>query len=216
VITDSIGLAEVIQHGMPRCKAVNGWAIYLWSAFVKFGLNTPSRMTCFLSQAAVESEELNVLEENLNYSAPRLVAVWPNRFATIQDALPFAGNPEALANDVYGARNGNNQPGDGWKFRGRGILQITGRANYALITDEMAKLGVVLSSEDDFATQAGAAPAACAFWNTRDANTAADRVAQFGEDAFKVVCRKVNGGLMDYDQRLSYAKSFGDILGVPI
>jgi putative chitinase len=216
VITDSIGLATVIQHGMPRCQNVNGWAIQLWSAFVRFGLNTPSRMTCFLAQAAVESEELNVLEENLHYSAPRLVQVWPNRFATIQDALPYAENPEALANDVYGARNGNNQPGDGWKFRGRGILQITGRANYALITDEMAKLAVVLSSEDDFATQAGAAPAACAFWNYRNTNLSADRVIGFGEPAFKQVCRAINGGLMDYDARLSYAKTFGDILGVPL
>jgi putative chitinase len=214
VITNSIDLAQVIARGMPRCKDPNGWAIQLYPAFVKFGLNSAPRMAAFLANAAVESQELNVLQENLNYSAVRLVQVWPNRFATIQDALPFAGNPEGLANDVYGQRNGNNQPGDGWKFRGRGVLQITGRANYAFIADEMAKLGVVLSSEDDFATPAGAAPAACAFWNTRDANNAADRIPGFGEDAFKVVCRKINGGLMDYDARLSYMKSIGDILGV--
>ena len=201
---------------MPRCAAPNRWAIALANAFTTFGLSNNARIAAFLANAAVESQELNTLEENLHYSAVRLVQVWPNRFATLQDAAPYANNPEALANDVYGQRNGNNQPGDGWKFRGRGILQITGRSNYALITDEMAKLGVVLSSEDDFATPAGAAPAACAFWNTRDADTAADRIPQFGEDAFKVVCRKINGGLMDYDQRLSYMKALGDLLGVPI
>jgi putative chitinase len=216
VITNSIDLSDAISRGMPRCKNPNGWAINLWPAFVKFGLNTPPRMVAFLANAAVESQELDVLEENLHYSAVRLVAVWPNRFPTIEAATPFAFNPEALANDVYGQRNGNTEPGDGWKFRGRGILQITGRSNYALITDEMAKLAVILSSEDDFATPAGAAPAACAFWNTRDCNVAADRLSAMGEDAFKVVCRKINGGLMDYDQRLHYAKAFGDIMGVPI
>lgn len=209
-------LLTAISKSMPRCRQPEAWTAALLPAFTTFGISNNSRVAAFLAQAAVESEELNVLEENLNYSAVRLVQVWPNRFPTIQDALPYANNPEALANDVYGQRNGNNQPGDGWKFRGRGILQITGRSNYSIITDEMAKLSVTLSSEDDFATPVGAAPAACAFWNSRDANNAADRIPGFGEDAFKIVCRKVNGGLMDYDQRLSYMKSLGDILGVPV
>lgn len=212
----SLNLSTVISKAMPRCKQPNAWAISLVNAFTKFGLNSDARVAAFLAQAAVESQELNTLQENLNYSAVRLVQVWPNRFATIQDALPFSDNPEALANEVYGHRNGNNQPGDGWKFRGRGILQITGRSNYSFITDEMAKLGVVLSSEDDFAQPDGASAAACAFWNTRDANDAADRIPSFGEDAFKVVCKKVNGGMVDYAARLAYMKSIGDILGVPI
>lgn len=212
----SIDLGSAISRAMPRCAQPNRWAISLTNAFAKFDLSNPARIAAFLANAAVESQQLNTLEENLNYSAVRLVQVWPNRFATLQDALPFANNPEALANEVYGQRNGNNQPGDGWKFRGRGILQITGRANYAQITAKLAAAGVVLMNEDAFAQPDGAAMAGCAFWNGRDANNAADRIPGFGEDAFKVVCRKVNGGLMDYDMRLEFMKAFGDILGVPI
>lgn len=213
---NSIDLAAVISKAMPRCASPNRWALSLANAFTTFGLSNNARIAAFLANAAVESQELNVLEENLHYSAVRLVQVWPNRFATIQDALPFAGNPEALANEVYDQRNGNTEPGDGWKFRGRGILQITGRANYSLITDEMAKLAVVLPSEDAFAQLDGAAMSSAAFWNYRSVNDAADRIPGFGEAAFKVICKKINGGLTDYPARLEYMKTLGDILGVPV
>lgn len=212
----SLNLSTVIIKAMPRCKQPNAWAISLVNAFTKFGISNDARVAAFLANAAVESQELNTLEENLNYSAVRLVQVWPNRFATIQDALPFAGNPEALANEVYGQRNGNTEPGDGWRFRGRGIMQVTGRSNYGVITDEMAKLAVVLPSEDAFATPDGAAMSSSAFWSTRSCNDAADRIIGFGEPAFKVVCRKINGGLVGYDARLSYMKAIGDILGIPV
>jgi putative chitinase len=213
VIT-SLDFFGAVTKAMPRCKVPSQWSVALINAFTTFGLSNNARICAFMANAAVESQELNVLEENLNYSAVRLTQVWPNRFASIQDALPFANNPEALANEVYGQRNGNNQPGDGWRFRGRGILQITGRANYATITDAMAKLSVVLSSEDSFAMPPGAAYSACAYWNSRGCNDAADRIPAMGADAFKVVCRKVNGALMGYDQRLTYMQAFGDILGV--
>ena len=75
--------------------------------------------------------KMQPLQENLNYSMNRLVQVWPKRFPTLASAKPYANNPEALANKVYGGRMGNVKPGDGWQYRGRGLVQITGRANYA-------------------------------------------------------------------------------------
>ena len=71
------------------------------------------------------------VEENLNYSAKRLTEVWPKRFPSIAAAKPYANNPERLANSVYGGRLGNDEPGDGWKYRGRGFVQVTGKDNYA-------------------------------------------------------------------------------------
>jgi len=87
-------------------------------------------LSAFLGQILHESDGLTRLEENLSYSAERLTVVWPNRFPTKADAQPYARNPEALANRVYGGRMGNTDPVDGWKYRGRGPLQVTGRDNY--------------------------------------------------------------------------------------
>ncbi|MDE2022025.1 MAG: glycoside hydrolase family 19 protein [Patescibacteria group bacterium] len=85
----------------------------------------------FLGQVLIESARLESLQENLSYSSSRLMQVWPKHFPTLSDAQPYAHNPEALANRVYGGRLGNTAPGDGWKYRGRGLIQLTGKANYA-------------------------------------------------------------------------------------
>lgn len=97
-----------------------------------------SDLVPFLAQVLVETDHLQHLVENLGYSAERLMAVWPHRFPTLNDALPFAHNPEALANKVYGGRMGNTAPGDGWRYRGRGP-GITGKANYQALGDLMGQ-----------------------------------------------------------------------------
>lgn len=85
----------------------------------------------FLGQVLHESAMLTRTEENLNYTtAERICAVWPSRFRTLDDAEPFVRNPAGLANRVYAGRMGNTDPGDGWRYRGRGLLQVTGRDNY--------------------------------------------------------------------------------------
>lgn len=90
----------------------------------------------FLGQVLHESEGLTRFSENLDYkTAARLCANWPSRFPTIESATPFLHNPQALANKVYGGRLGNAHPGDGWRYRGRGPIQITGRDNYAFVGD---------------------------------------------------------------------------------
>jgi putative chitinase len=92
-----------------------------------------SEVDDFLGQVLHESGLLSRLEEDLNYSAQRLTQVWPNRFPDISAAQPYAHNPEALANNVYYKRLGNSERGDGWRYRGRGLIQVTGKSNYAAV-----------------------------------------------------------------------------------
>jgi len=95
-------------------------------------VDSPIRMAAFLAQVAHESSELNVLAENLNYSAAGLRATWPKRFTSDAQARSYARQPERIANFVYTSRlgNGDEKSGDGWRFRGRGLLQLTGRSQY--------------------------------------------------------------------------------------
>lgn len=115
----------------------------------------------FLPTILVESMHLERMEENLSYSAERIVEVWPSRFATVNDARPYARNPEALANKVYGGRIGNVLPGDGWTYRGRSPIQITGRANYERVGDLM---GQNLVGIPDLLSQPRFALEACIAW----------------------------------------------------
>jgi putative chitinase len=115
------GAAEANTFAAPLARAMKAW----W-------ITDPSDRSMFLAQIAHESAMFTRLEENLNYSATRLMAVWPRRFKSVQLATLYAHNPEALANLVYAGRmgNGSEESGDGWRYRGRGVLQITGRSNY--------------------------------------------------------------------------------------
>ena len=113
------------------------------------GFSRADELDDFLGQILHESNMLETVEENLNYSkAERICAVWPKRFPTVADALPFVCKPEALANKVYANRlgNGDEKSGDGWRFRGRGLVQVTGKANYKALSD-IIKIDLVANPE---------------------------------------------------------------------
>jgi putative chitinase len=97
-----------------------------------FGIDTPKKIAHFLAQASHESGGFRIAVENMNYTAKRLMQVWPKRFPTLEKAAQFAGNPQKLGNFVYANRMGNGPPesGDGFRYRGRGLLQLTGRNMY--------------------------------------------------------------------------------------
>src|SRR5579859_6245413 len=99
--------------------------------FVQFEINTPLRAAHFLAQVIHESGSLNIVEENLMYTAPLLVKVFPHYFPTLEVATPYDRKPEVIANFIYANRmgNGDTASGEGWKFRGRGLIQTTGKAN---------------------------------------------------------------------------------------
>ncbi|MCJ2053972.1 peptidoglycan-binding protein [Methylobacterium sp. J-070] len=141
---------------------------------------TPLRIAHFVAQVATETGGLTHLEESLFYTAERLCSVWPKRFPSLAAAKPYAGNPKALAEKVYGGRLGNVKPGDGWRYRGGGALQTTGRANYRAAGFE--------ADPDKLRAPTGAIAAALTFWADHDCNALADA------DDVATLRRRVNGG----------------------
>jgi putative chitinase len=112
---------------MPNADAAP-WLDHLNNAMAAQDINNPMRMAAFLAHVAVESGELSIVAEKMGYSAERMMEVWPRRFPTTESAAPFAHNPEKLGSFVYADRLGNGPPssGDGFRYRGRGVLQATG------------------------------------------------------------------------------------------
>lgn len=149
-------------------------------------------------QLAHESLELTKLEENLNYSAEAIVRSWRGRFPTIADAQPYARNPEKLANKTYGGRMGNTDPGDGWRYRGSGYIQLTGRANFKAASKD---LGI------DFEAQPRLARTAIhgwrlADWFLRTTKVSGKPLIELAQDGkTDAVSRGINGGDHGLDDR---------------
>jgi putative chitinase len=151
------------------------------AAMAKYAIDTPARVAAFLAQTGHESAQLTKLFENLNYSAQGLASNWKSRFSIDPSATPpqpnalalkIARQPEAIANAAYGDRMGNTLPGDGWRYRGRGLIQLTGKDNYRLCG---AAIDLPLVDEPDLLLEPGpAAMAAGWYWDTNKLNTLAD------------------------------------------
>jgi putative chitinase len=131
----SLITADQLRKAAPSAnpKIVDAIASQADVVFTKYNLTTLARVWGFLSVTLEETGGLRVLTEGLNYSAARAHQVFPVIFPTVQSAAPYANNPEAFANKVYGGRMGNVNPGDGWRYRGQGLIQITGHDNFALL-----------------------------------------------------------------------------------
>ena len=181
------------------------WEIPLNQVFVKYDLDTPKRQAAFIGQCAVESANFTRLQENLNYSAQRLTQVWPSRFPNISMAEPYANNPEKLANFVYAGRMGNLQDGDGWKFHGRGLIQLTGRENYANCG---SGIGVdLIDNPDLLLTPKYAVLSAGWFFNKKGLNALAD-TQEYG-----AMTKRINGGLTGLDERIAKITKALQVLG---
>ena len=184
---------------LPQCRDTLHWCKLLPLA-EPFGVNTDVRWAAFIAQVGHESAHLTRLVENLSYGIRGLMQTWPARFPTEDVAKPYARNPERLANFVYRGRLGNGpmESGDGWRYRGRGLIQVTGKGNY----EAMSKgLGVdyvgrpwLLELPDH------AVRSAAYFWQTNGLNELADENT---EEAFKAITRKINGGYNGWDDRVA-------------
>ena len=198
--------AEQLQQIVPRCPDPQVWSQALNATMALHGIEGADRSAAFIAQLAHESGGFRRLSENLTYtSAARICAVWPKRFADEDSARPFVRNPEALANRVYANRLGNGTAGsgDGWRYRGRGLLQITGRANY----DEAGRaLGLALLQEPDRLLEpVNAARSAAWFWQTRGLNALADDRSDDDDDGdFVSITKIINGGTTGLSERRRY------------
>ena len=162
---------------------------------------SPNRAAHLLGQASHESAGFTITKENLYYSTPeRIQAIWPSRFETIADAEPYAKNPQALADKVYGGRGGNN--GEGYKWRGRGFIQLTFRDSYRSFASDM-RVPEVMEDPSLVETEY-AFESAYWFFDKNGLFRMADN--GIGTDNIKAITKRVNGGYHGLDDRITQTK----------
>jgi putative chitinase len=176
---------------------------------VKFQINTPLRLAHFLAQCGHESGGFRLVVENLNYSAQGLMKVFKNYFPTAAKAKQYERKPQAIANYVYANRNGNGIPasGDGWNFRGRGFIQLTGRANYAAF-DAFVPENVIV--EPDLVAFKYPLLSAAWFWGRNNLNSIADKGDSVA--VITAVTKRVNGGTNGLPDRIAHFQKFYNLL----
>jgi putative chitinase len=201
---------HIVAAGVKQATAQK-WVDAVAAACQEFNINTPQRIAGFLSQCAHESGGFERLQENLNYSADGMAGIWPRRFAVLgpdgkpvkkdgknqpnKFALALHRKPEMIANVVYSSRMGNGptESGEGWKYRGRGLKQLTGKDNHRACS---AGLGVDLVENPDLLLEpVYAARSAAWFWATNKCNNFADAGDIEG------LTKKINGGLIGIEDR---------------
>ena len=183
------------------------WVDALNETFARFNLTTNNQKAMFIGQCSHESGNFRLLQENLNYKAATLMKLWPKRFPTLEVANQYAGNARAIANKVYADRMGNRDEasGDGYRFRGKGLVQLTGHSNHF---HAGKALGVDFVMQPDLvATPKYAALTAGWFWDTHKLNPPADALD------YTKVTKIINGGTIGLDDRIAHVKQALAVLG---
>jgi putative chitinase len=180
------------------------WFEPLQETFEKYQINTPKRQACFIGQCMHESGGFKFLKENLNYSAKALMNTWPSRFPDMDIAEKYERQPEKIANKVYSGRMGNTEDGDGAKFIGRGLIQLTGKDNYKAFGDAIGE--DLVSTPQLVEEPRYAALSAGWFWNKRGLNALADIM-----DITTLTVR-INGGRIGIDDRIAKINKALDVL----
>jgi len=216
-ITESVVSNGVLDLNKLKGKIPQSIFDILPDAFGKYQINTPLRASHFLGQIAHESGDFTIKTESMNYSTPsRIVEIWPSRFnldgtGGKKNASGFIKNQELLAETVYGGRMGNNNPGDGFRFRGGGFLQLTGKEAYQgygkYLGKSVEETADLLRSENKYAMDA-----AC--WEyviNKKLNPIADK--GMTEEVIVEITKKINGGKIGLDDRRTKVKHYYSILG---
>lgn len=207
---------KITEQQLRRCvPSVNGTRVKELVAVMneygeRFGINTPLRMAHALAQFFYESGELNHVVENLNYSADGLLKTFPKYFKTRADALAYARKPEKIANRVYANRmgNGSEASGDGWRYRGRGIVQLTGKAQYQAYQNSGFCVGNLVAHPEWLEKSPGAYKSALWFWYKNGCNELADK------DDLTAITRRINGGTNGLSTRGFYLRRFKKEFGI--
>lgn len=190
---------EKLAQLIPNAK----WGVPVWYEELSemlpvFEITTVNRVAAFIAQTAHESGGYTLLEENLNYKAETLCRVWPSRFPTLESAQPYNRQPQLIANKVYSNRMGNGpeESGEGFLYRGRGLIQLTGKANYSSFA-EYCEIGVS-DAPGYLETPRGAVHSACWFWYANDINAYADAGDIEG------MTKRINGGVIGLADRVKH------------
>lgn len=208
-MTHQLSYSE-LQQLIPKNPYVRQWHTALAQLLPDYEINTPQRIAAFIAQCAHESGEFTTLRENLNYRWQTLRKIFPKYFPTDQLAQQYASRPDrqqAIANLVYANRMGNGPPesGDGYRFCGRGLIQLTGRDNYTWFA---ASLDIdVAEAAEYLETFEGAAQSACWFWETNKLNQWADA----GD--ILTLTKRINGGTIGLEDRIKHYEHALHVLG---
>ena len=196
-------LAQLI----PGNPYVAQWYSALNMILPDYGIDTVPRVAAFIAQCAHESANFKFLKENLNYRAETLMKVWPSRFTSLELARQYAMQPEKIANNVYGGRMGNGpeSSGDGWRYAGKGLIQLTGKDNYTRFAESIET--PVEEIPDYLGTFEGAVQSACWFWEVNNLNQWADA----GD--ILTLTKRINGGVIGLEDRKKHYAHALHVLG---
>jgi putative chitinase len=198
---------EQLKQLLPKNPYINQWHNALSQLLPDYEINTAKRIAAFVAQCAHESGNFVFLTENLNYKAESLLKVFPKYFKDMATAKAYEKKPEKIANKIYADRmgNGNEASGDGWRYRGRGLIQLTGKTNYTWFA---ASLEISPEEAAEYTqTFEGAAQSACWFWETNKINQFAD------SGDIVTMTKRINGGTIGLDDRIKHYEHALHVLG---
>jgi putative chitinase len=199
---------SVVHHLIPKVKNFDEWYINLANILPEYDIDTPHRVAAFMAQCGHESGGFTLMQENLNYSAKGLVGTFKKYFPTEAHAKPYERNPQMIANRVYANRmgNGDEASGEGWYFRGRGIVQITGKNNYTKCSQSLFENNMLVENPDLLLEVEYAIHSACWFWSAARLNELAD----IGD--IKTMTKRINGGYIGLEDRINHYNHAIEIL----
>jgi putative chitinase len=203
----SVITREQLKECIGNNPYLDQWTHALNEILPEYQINTPERVAAFIAQCAHESGGFKFLTENLNYRAESLLKVFPKYFKTIDEARAYEKQPERIANKIYANRMGNSDEasGDGWRYRGRGLIQLTGHDNYAFFA---GSLGIPVEEAAEYLqTFEGAVQSACFFWEQNKLNDWADK-----RDILTLT-KRINGGTIGLEDRKKHYEHALHVLG---